>query len=87
MKATHYSTDKATACGLVGVPYVTDDPDKVDCLNCRSTRNFPGKRVKCIMKAAHEMAAAGGYGFLGRSGMLSYNERLRLAITHLGRKR
>jgi len=39
------------------------------------------------MKAAHEMAAAGGYGFLGHAGMKDYKERFRMALIHLGGKR
>ena len=31
------------------------------------------------------MAAAGGYGFLGTSGMKSYQERLALALKYLGK--
>lgn len=87
MRATHYSPDGSphgSSCGIYA-DYHTADPKKVDCIRCRSTRNFPGKRIKSLMKAAHEMAAAGGYGFLGMAGMKCYNERLRMALIHLGR--
>ena len=89
MRATHYSPDNTShgaACGVFA-DFFTPDPKKVDCINCRSTRQFPGKRIKSLMKAAHEMAAAGGYGFLGTTGMKSYHERLSMALTHLGRQR
>jgi len=36
-----------------------------------------------VIAEAHRMAKAGGYGFLGTSGMRSYSERLKLAISHL----
>jgi hypothetical protein len=85
VRATHYSAGKSTACGLVGMPYVTSDPKKVDCIRCRSTGNFPGKRIKSIMKEAHRMAAANDLGFF--HGMKSYDERLRRALIYLGRQR
>ena len=90
MMATHYSPRKSpygAACGQLWAEHHTADVAKVDCLRCRSTNAFPGKRIPNIMKEAHRMAAAGGYGFLGTSGMKSYNERLSLALIHLGRNR